>query len=80
MHVLGRPLQDFFVALGGAQLDWSTTAAELASRAEFTVNRVAVRQKPDKLVSLHLRSVGRQNARVSLCVSDLGLGLVGARQ
>lgn len=55
VHVLGRSLQDFFMALGGASLDWSSTAAELASRSEFTVNRVAVRQKPDKLVSLHLR-------------------------
>ncbi|KXZ54057.1 hypothetical protein GPECTOR_5g165 [Gonium pectorale] len=55
VHVLGRSLQDFFMALGGAGLDWSSTAAEVASRAEFTVHRVAVRQKPDKLVSLHLR-------------------------
>ncbi|GLC55895.1 hypothetical protein PLESTB_001041000 [Pleodorina starrii] len=55
VHVQGRPLQDFFMALGGAALDWSSTAEEVASRAEFTVHRVAVRQKPDKLVSLHLR-------------------------
>ncbi|GIM05799.1 hypothetical protein Vretimale_10187 [Volvox reticuliferus] len=55
VHVMGRPLQDFFMALGGAALDWSSTAEEVASRAEFTVHRVAVRQKPDKLVSLHLR-------------------------
>jgi hypothetical protein len=47
--------QDFFMALGGGQLDWSSTHAELASRAEFMVHRVALRQKPDKLVSLHLR-------------------------
>ncbi|GFR46705.1 hypothetical protein Agub_g8325 [Astrephomene gubernaculifera] len=55
VHVMGRPLQDFFMSLGGAALDWSSTAADVASRAEFTVHRVAVRQKPDKLVSLHLR-------------------------
>ncbi|KAG2452936.1 hypothetical protein HYH02_002274 [Chlamydomonas schloesseri] len=60
VHVLGRSLQDFFMALGGASLDWSSTAAELASRSEFTVNRVAVRQKPDKLVSLHLRLATNQ--------------------
>ncbi len=70
MHVLGRSLHDFFVALGGAQLDWTATAAELVSRAEFTINRVAVRQKPDKLVSLHLRSVGgRGNAWVKVWIS-----------
>ncbi|GIL66467.1 hypothetical protein Vafri_20001 [Volvox africanus] len=55
VHVMGRPLQDYFMALGGAALDWSSTADEVASRSEFTVHRVAVRQKPDKLVSLHLR-------------------------
>ncbi|GLI62576.1 hypothetical protein VaNZ11_005250 [Volvox africanus] len=55
VHVMGRPLQDYFMALGGAALDWSSTTDEVASRSEFTVHRVAVRQKPDKLVSLHLR-------------------------
>ncbi|EFJ43286.1 hypothetical protein VOLCADRAFT_96512 [Volvox carteri f. nagariensis] len=60
VHVMGRPLHDFFMALGGAALDWSSTADEVASRAEFTVHRVAVRQKPDKLVSLHLRLATQQ--------------------